>query len=109
MLAVAVPGGPTVRVPSSHELRATSVIEAVCAELGFQRNGQRHLALKSADGIELAPSTMVGGAVGLTLMPRPSVFVIAVQSQPEPLRFAVTGHVTGAQLASHVSKASGIP
>ena len=160
MLAVAVPGGPTVHLPSS--LDAARLVAAVCSQLGFEGTRARHLALKSADGIELAPNAKVDGAAGLTLMPRPSVFVItlpvsdddasdsggdsdeddegegvkaeegedvedndeaeeegvggepsagaAVQPPPpEPLRFAVTGHVTGAQLASHVSKASGIP
>ena len=166
MLAVAVPGGPTVRLPSSPALCATSVVEAVCSKLGFGAGRARDLALKGEDGIELAPSSKVGDAAGLTLMPRPSVFEIALpvddgsardgsarddgdedeheddededgdeetgeagdgeagdgepgdgepgdggagQAQPEPLRFAVTGHVTGAQLASHVAKASAIP
>ena len=146
MLAVAVPGGPTVRLPSSPALCATSVVEAVCSKLGFGAGRARDLALKGEDGIELAPSSKVGDAAGLTLMPRPSVFEITLpvddgsarddgdedeheddedgegddetgeagsggagQAQPEPLRFAVTGHVTGAQLASHVAKASAIP
>ena len=159
MLAIVVPGGPTVHLPSS--LDAAAVVSAVCSQLGFEGTRAGHLALKSVDGIELAPNAKVNGATGLTLMPRPSVFVItlpvsddasdsggdsdedeegeenkdveedeeadeeegygeeeggepsagaAVQPPPpEPLRFAVTGHVTGAQLASHVSKASGIP